>query len=344
MHVHALTLDRGGCFYYRVRQPLTALREHGHWTSWGSGMDFETWDRADVLVSQYLHDERTVTDWCRWAADAEKLGKVLVWEADDDIFSVHTSPAHGNAYDDPETLPRMRRMLEASHLVTVTTEALAAVYRPHNSNVRVLPNCVPDWLVDEPLNPVFSTDRRVRFGYTGSASHFEDFLSWSPIFERWQRRNANRTTLALFGHNGRPKGTPITWRVTATPWEQDTATYLRSLNGRMDVGLAFLRDTEFNSGKSPIKAMEYAALGIPCVATDHPIYRSVIVPGVTGFLCRSTSDWLNAMRVLADDPEFRCKMGDNAREHARQNFVQSRRTAEWESAYRTAAEKIGVTL
>jgi hypothetical protein len=50
LRVHALTVDRGGCFYYRVKQPLQALRMLGHWTSWGSGVDFETWDRSNVLV------------------------------------------------------------------------------------------------------------------------------------------------------------------------------------------------------------------------------------------------------------------------------------------------------
>jgi len=342
VHIHALTLDRGGCFHYRIRQPLTALRDLGHTTSWGSGVDFETWDRANVIIGQYLHDQRTADDWCRWAEDPTKL---LVWEADDDIFSVHNVTAHGNAYDDPATLPRMVRMLETAHLVTVTTETLADVYRPYNPHVVVLPNCVPDWLTEiDPLHYRYPKLDDFTIGYTGSASHYEDFLEWTPILNNWMRFNSHRTRLKLFGHNGRPTGAPLSYRIETTPWQKDTATYLRSLNGAMDVGVAFLNDTEFNAGKSPIKAMEYAALGIPCVATDHPIYRDVIIDGVTGFLCKTSQQWHQALRRLADDIPLRMIMGQNARYHAEAEFKQSQWAPAWEDAYTSAANLMGIKL
>jgi hypothetical protein len=315
------------------------MREHGHWTSWGSGVDYETWDRADVIVSQYLHDPRTAADWARWGKDASK---VLVWEADDDITTCHTSPAHGSAYDDPATLPRMLGMLESADLVTVTTKALAEVYRPYNPRIAVLPNRVPDWMPD--LGYAESEGGRFVLGYTGSASHFEDFADWSAVYAKWMARNSWRTTLALWGHDARPVNAPLSWHITARPWQKDTSVYLRSLHGAMDVGLAFLRDTQFNSGKSPIKAMEYAAAGIPCIASDHPIYRDVVKDGVTGFLCRTQKDWLDAIGELYHDPQLRRDMGQAAQVYAAARFTMGPLATSWADTYRAAGARKGVEL
>lgn len=337
MRVHAFTTDRGGCFHYRIRQPLTYLRKLGHWTSWGSGVDFETWDRATVLVNQFLHLPETRDNWVRWCEEGEKL---CVWEADDDITCATDSPHHGNAYDDPETLPRMTRMIEASHLVTTTTEALAGVYRKFNPNVVVLPNVVPDWLVDVPMAP--EGNEPLVMGYTGSASHLNDYLEWSPVLEAWMRRNSPRTVLRYWGLSSRPEGMPRSWVAEVNPWVKQTDEYLRGL--RMDVGVAPLLDTVFNRGKSGIKAVEYAALGIPAVVADLKQYRDVVVPGETGFLARSKKEWLDALNALWDDKALRARMGLVAREHVRHNFLASHAAPEWERAYMEAGERIGINV
>lgn len=341
MRVHALTLDRGGCFYYRVRGPLTAMQRRGHWTSWGSGVDFETWDRAGVLINQYLHLPQTRQDWIRWADGGEKL---CVWEADDDITTVLQNEAAGSAYRNPETVPRMLDMLRASHLATVTTSALADVYRPFNPNVVVLPNRVPSWLTTQPRrDPQDQPAGMFTIGYTGSASHARDFEAWSPIFARWMRWHP-RTRLHLIGHNGRPAGMPTTYPCTSVPWIKDTNDYLAALPGAMSVGIAPLLHNDFNLGKSGVKAMEYAAAGIPCVATDHPIYRDVIVDGVTGYLVRTPNEWIDALTDLSGHRTLREQMGRSAREHAIRHFTQEASVAGWEDAYEQASSRIGVKL
>lgn len=338
MHIHALTVDRGGCFHYRIRQPLTELRKRGHWTSWGSGVDFETWDRATVIVQQLLNFPQTADDWVRWCEAGDKL---CVAEFDDDVTAVHRSPHHGSAYDDPETVPRMRRMVEAAHLVTVTTEALAAVYRPWNPHVVVLPNAVPDWLTTTPPAP--ENGRRLVLGYTGSASHLDDYQEWSAqVLGRWMAHRGDATVLRYYGLASRPLGMPLSWVSDVRPWQKQTDAYLASL--RMDVGMAPLLDTPFNAGKSPIKALEYAAIGVPAVVTDHPVYRPVVEPGITGFLCRTPGEWIRALSQLWDDPSLRHRMGTAARERARALHTQSRGIVEWERAYREAGERIGVDV
>lgn len=338
MHIHGLTVDRGGCFYYRIKQPLKALRDRGHWTSWGSVIDDGTMARADVIVAQMLNFPTTCQTWKQWAARGDKL---LVWEADDDITAVHKQAAHGKVYENPETVPRMGEMIAAAHLVTVTTEALAKVYRQWNPHVVVLPNYVPDDLVKTPMPPRGHGGReRLVLGYTGSPSHRDDFEAWSLTYARWMRHNADRTTLRLYGPDRPPIGMPATWRCEIQPWQNMTEDYLTGL--RMDVGIAPVLDTRFNRGKSGIKALEYGALGIPAVVSNLQQYRDVIVQGSTGYLCTSPTSWLDAFTQLWDNPQLRADMGAAARDHVTANHLQGPNAWRWETAYTDAMERIGL--
>jgi glycosyltransferase involved in cell wall biosynthesis len=233
----------------------------------------------------------------------------------------------------------MAEMIAAAHLVTVTTEALAKVYRRHNDHVVVLPNSVPDWLLEQANEPGGRAGRLV-MGYTGSPSHADDFESWSRTYGRWMSRRAHQTTLRLYGTAARPTGMPLTWSTETVGWQTVTEDYLRSLN--MDVGIAPLIDSAFNRGKSGIKALEYAALGIPSVCSDVQQYRDVVVGGQTGFLCRTPQDWLSAFGALWDSPRLRERLGAAGREMVRERYTQSRTAGLWEDAYLTAMERVGI--
>jgi hypothetical protein len=320
-----------------VRQPLTALRALGHWTSWGSGVDRETYGRARVLVSQFINLEPSVATWEKRCAEGDRL---CVFDLDDDVWMVHENPAHGPAFDDPETIPRIERVIQAAHLVTVATPRLAALIRKLNPAVTVLRNCVADFAVD--LTP-YLAGSTLRIGYTGSPSHVDDFTAWSVVLDRWMRKYAHRTRLELFGAPGRPVGAPLTYRIGVHPWQKDVPAYLRGMEGKFNVGIAMLDRVPFNMAKSGIKAQEYAALGVPCVATDMQQYRDVIRHGETGFLARTDRDWLSAFELLMD-PDRRRTMGENARQLAREEFLQGPRAVQWEAAYQRAAARIGVRL
>jgi len=324
MRIHGLSVDRGGCFHYRIRQPLTALRELGHVTSWGSGIDIETYSEADVLVTQYINMGNSVDRWIAWAGRGDKL---CVWDADDDIFRTDEVIGRGTAYDDSGTLDRMAQAIAASHVVTVTTPALAEVYRAYNPNVVILPNCVPDWLLCHDM-----PERGDRFSvaYSCSPSHTIDVQDFAPTLQRFMRRNPG-VELRFYGPAARPVGVPASWRIRAFGWQKQTSEYLRSLSGH--VGIAPLADIPFNRGKSGIKAQEYQALGIVPIVADFPQYRDVVIHGQTGFLCRTPAQWLDSLQRLVDRPQLRAEMAARGRAHAR-SFAQSMWVNAWEETYR----------
>jgi hypothetical protein len=80
------------------------------------------------------------------------------------------------------------------------------------------------------------------------------------------------------------------------------------------IGLAPLLDTPFNRGKSPIKAMDYAALGLAVLASDTPVYRGSIADGPAGQLVPNDPlAWHAALDWMIRNPDLRTRTATGAR-------------------------------
>src|SRR5437867_1604759 len=83
----------------------------------------------------------------------------------------------------------------------------------------------------------------------------------------------------------------------------------------------------------PLHLAEAMAAGLPCVAIDSPMHRSLLRHGVTGMLCSDGDDLLRLVAWLVDDRDRRAAMGRTARREADQRFVQARFRDELLAAY-----------
>jgi len=326
--------DHSGCAWYRMVLPHRELGKHGWDVTWGNGSlergrGFTTVETAghDVIVGQRLDKPGAAHVWreCRTGTSR------IVYEQDDDVFSI--GPHNFNAYrvySQEAVRDVVAHALEVSDLVTTTTETLAQVLREYNPAVAVLPNCIPAWVCEE------DRARRDRpcVGWVGGGSHGLDVgLIASPVrrflkrFPRWQ--------LHLIGTDYRPTFKVPAGRAVFTRWIQvndDPDGYYRLPD--FDIGLAPLTPDTFNMSKSPLKALEYGAMGIPVIASDWHPYRDYIRHGETGFLVKRDHEWLEYLGILAADEALREKMGAAARELARQFTIEGN-WQRWDAAYRS---------
>jgi glycosyltransferase involved in cell wall biosynthesis len=107
---------------------------------------------------------------------------------------------------------------------------------------------------------------------------------------------------------------------------------LADITAVMDIGLVPLDRIPFNEAKSHLKGMEYAACGIPCIATPTESYRYWVEDGVNGFLAKSEKEWTSRLDELVADKSLRTRMGEAARMKASQNTIQEH-WQEWEDVY-----------
>lgn len=316
--------------WYRVILPLTELGRHGHDVTLvsalkgdgGPGVTIGQAAEHDIVVAQRWNEHAGLGAWRRMAAASR-----LVYETDDDVFSVE--PVNWSAYSifsRADVQDAVIHAAEVASLVTVSTEPLAEIMREYSANVVVLPNLIPRYAT-ELERPRAA---RPRAGWIGGASHGRDIGEIARPVRRFLDRNPG-WDFHLMGVDYRP--TIRHERAVFSPWRHvtdDPEGFYGSTD--FDIGLAPLFPTTFARSKSYIKALEYAAAGIPVIASDFEPYREFVLHGVTGFLVKRDHEWLKYLDELANDDGLRESMGVKAREHARQFTIDDGWKA-WEDAY-----------
>ncbi|HXK17589.1 MAG TPA: glycosyltransferase, partial [Polyangiaceae bacterium] len=248
----------------------------------------------------------------------------LVLDLDDDLLNVPT--------DKDPTLgfmlyrPAMVELLKATSMLTVSTEPLAKAYAGLTRSVRIVPNRLDPRVWLEPLerdpNPPkgFDEDAAIRVLYMGSPTHHEDLQLILPAFARL--RSKHRVQLHTIGVTGAktPEGfRPI---VPPHPRYDHFIAWFRSIVGHFDLAVAPLLDTPFNRCKSDLKFLEYAACGLPVVASRVVPYSLTVRDGEDGLLADNDEDsWFNAIESLVLQPELRARLGAAARLRAETEFM-----------------------
>lgn len=87
-----------------------------------------------------------------------------------------------------------------------------------------------------------------------------------------------------------------------------------------DIGVYPLPIDDWVLGKSGLKAIQYMAFGIPCVATEVGTTPMLIADSVNGRLVRTEDEWLEALEQLVRDPTLRRRLGVHARRDAVANY------------------------
>ena len=304
-----------GCAWYRVILPFAELAKHGYETTavssskrdGGKGATRQAMAGHDVIVAQKWDNHAGLGVWRRQA-----LRSKLVYELDDDMFSIEpVNFASWQQFSRPEVRDAVVHAAQTADLVTVSTEPLAEVMREYAANVAVLPNHIPGWVLDLPA----PAGERPAVGWHGGASHGTDIrLIGRPVREFLNRHPG--WDAVMIGADYR---TAVRHeRCGYVPWVHVTdapEAFYTAID--WDIGLAPLQLNVFNRSKSHIKALEYAARGIPVIASDAEPYNRFVLHGVTGFLVRQDHEWLKYLEELAGDEGLRRSMGAKAKEQAR---------------------------
>ncbi len=303
--IYGWSTGTGGVHFYRLAEPLRVARDNGVQAHDGNQLDDWVCERYDTILTHMLHDERSSEAWEKLAAGGHHR---LVFDIDDVMWAPDWEPFRKHYTAD--VMKRVYRNIELAHVVTTPSAVIAEHVASWNNNVHVVPNTVPEYLLE-----LRSPERsRPIVGYQGSASHDPDF---SPRILKELLRFLDRNPTWNLHLWGKGKNEVAGWpvgRVHITGWQASVDAYYRSLS--MDIGIGPLKRSLFNAGKSSLRAVEYAALGIPAILSDEPPYRGWVEHGVTGLLLKPGDSWLDALEKLARRPAWRLSMGVEARKRA----------------------------
>lgn len=301
--------DSSGCGYYRCIGPGTALAKMGHQVAIDARIPEWVVDGGcDVVVAQRTCLPGPSQIW----QDMARAGhSKLVFEIDDDLWNLDASNAQAVRFYDADHRKRLTDNVRVADLVTVTTEPLAELVSQWNRNVVILPNMIPQWML---THDVPRDDARVTIGWGGSPSHTRDFGEAARPLKRVLQRFGDATEFHNIGTDFTGRVQSNRGRTRFSGWLDTVEDYLRTID--YDIGVIPLRPSPFNDGKSDIKLLEHAALGIPSVVSATGPYARALAAGAPALPAVTHKDWEHHLVDLVQSPTDREQLGKAAREWA----------------------------
>lgn len=266
-------------------------------------------------------------------------GKKIVYDLDDNVWCLPSSnPAQ-----------KFFKMMEEgfeicsteADVVTVSTQGLKSAVLTAlprlKAEILVTPNAM-DFELFKPLADLDRNDGKVIVGWAGSNTHAGDLVEAWEVIPGLIEKNKNMHFEVVGGHyppqelNGHP-------RVIQRPWYKVGEFANRFSSWSWDISLAPLDDNRFNRSKSNIKALESAALKIPCLMSNVAPYHEFASLGgddMKWLLCHSKNQWKMKLERLVNEPQWRMHLGEVMYQTARKYFDINNLKENWRYALRHA--------
>jgi glycosyltransferase involved in cell wall biosynthesis len=294
--------------WYRSIGPMVALmRCHGHEIRQvvkpGDRWLVELVNGCDVLHVHRKHDERAL----KLIRHAKESGMAVVWDNDDDFSAVPKGTAAYKRFGGvagERVQVALRRIVGLADVVTTPSARIAALYRELGApDVRVIENYVRDEALQVPPR---ANGAGLTIGWLAGIEHHLD-VERLPIGDAVARLLAAHPDVRVVTI-GAGLG------VRHERYEHVRQVDFFDLLGHMaswDVGIAPLADIPLNRARSNVKVKEYAALGMPWLASPVGPYAGL--GEKQGGLLVPDDGWHEALeRIVVKDRERR-KLAKRAR-------------------------------
>ena len=247
---------------------------------------------------------------CSLARCAE-LKVPFVYEIDDDLLAVPPAIDADGAYRGARGAIELQ--LRRATAIVTSTEQLATQLRSINPHVMVHENGIDEFHLLSRTGPTPAVVADAAPGATidclfmGSRSHADDMAFLDLALDRALAREPRLRFVTI---GCRPPSSK--WQALPVPAEldyPDFCAWLRDTAPRFAFGVAPLLDTLFNRGKSGLKFLEYAAIGLPGAFSSVGSFLDVVEHGHTGLLVENTAAaWADAIVTLAQDAGLRGRL------------------------------------
>jgi glycosyltransferase involved in cell wall biosynthesis len=333
MHVTLVATEDDACSKFRMVWPVRAVSgTPGLQTAVVSeipavGHESESPDgerpKTDVVVIQRPLWRKIVDTIPR----LQERGIAVIVDLDDDFQALHPDHPAQRQLDVHTNASELIRACTAADLVTAPTQTLLDRYASHGRG-ELIRNYLPAWALDVSD----SRDGRT-IGWSGvAADHPGDLEDTSGAVAAVLRTHDVR-----FHVVGPPEG--VAERLGLDRPASGTGMlpindYFRAL-GSIDVGIVPLGPTPFNEAKSPLKGLEWAAAGVPFVASPTSEYEWLAAQGV-GTIARGPEEWQAKLGELLGDEALRRERADAGRRLVAERFLLSDNAWRWPKAWKQA--------
>jgi glycosyltransferase involved in cell wall biosynthesis len=311
--------------YYRAYEPVDALALRGH-----EGAVNMHDERATPVMLEC--DVALISRWSgpiteRLVQQLRRAGVAVVWQLDDAVeFSTFVNPRSQRVR---QKSLQIRSMLRLADLVVTTTEPLAAHFGAMTRTpVHVIENYVGPQFDDVPREP--------------HAGLVLGWAAWIDHMADWRALGLQETVTRLLEDHPDLRVEslgPIDLRLPPERYTQRPPVRFEFLARRIasfDIAIAPIAENRFNAARSNIKVKEYAALGIPWLAS--PIGPYAGLGEKQGGRLVADDRWHEQLDRLVRDGRGRKKLAKRGRAWAATQTIE-RNAERWEELFDDAIER-----
>lgn len=321
---------------YRAIMPMLALGERGHEVVLAKLAGGGKFALRELLACDVVHVYRCSDEpgVAKGVEELRRRGAAITWDDDDDVRLVPADSPGSKQVFSPMKVERALRlrkaMLSRVDVATTTTQVMADLLRPHfDGPIEVIENYLD--------SSQYARGRRnhdgVVIGWVASGEHFADvrMLELTPMLRNVMARDERvRVTTAGVKLDLDPNRYT---HVKHIPFHE-----LAAHAAEFDIGIAPIADHPMSYARSNIKVKEYAAAGVPWVASARGSYAGLGVKA--GGVTVADDRWEQTLLDIAGSRLKRMRLRRNAESWAKAQHI-SRHTDRWEGALQTAIKRAG---
>lgn len=252
-------------------------------------------------------------------------GTKFVTECDDWVFDVPGYNIASHPYKPGSPSEEIAfNQLQMSDAIIVSTEFLKENLSKlfPDKKIYVIPNTIDFDLWDNCLSDKKMAEKKegvVRIAYTGCGNHNGDVEIIKPVVSAILNEFEN-VEFIFAQEFDCMKDIKHPRLIYPNRWA-NIIDYPSMLKGwDFDIGLAPLRDNEFNRAKSNLRWLEYSALKKPSIMSPVRPFSECVKEGETGFLANSRTVWYEMIKRLIQDQGMRERVGAIAYEKVKNDY------------------------
>jgi len=289
-------------FRQRIAVYLDVLRDNGIESEVarfpaGSLARWKLLKRSADFDGVFLHKKRLNLPGAFWL---RRYAKEVIYDFDDAIM-------YSDKHPDIQSSRRQRsfqRTVKLADMVIAGNPYLAEHARKYNPKVEVLPTGLDTHAYKLKAHP--ESNDKTRLVWIGSESTLPYLAEIKPALEEIGSRFKNTVLRIVCDEFFDLRN----MKVEKCLWSE----YKQSIDlATSDIGLAPLPDNHFTKGKCGFKILQYAAAGLPVVASPVGSNAEYVQEGVNGFLASDCSEWVDKISRLLSDSQLRNQMGQAGR-------------------------------
>jgi len=317
-----------------ILRPLSALARRGE-------IDFKFdrsthWSRVKIADADIVVFCRNNT--CNDLAaliEAQRQGKPVIYDIDDDFFSIPLTLPVGRNLRFGLSLPIVQRFAETAAVVRAYSGVLRERLAGFGANITLIDSYFDETLVPSAEDPHDETVQRIVFASARDRIPESDDPAMAAL-ARLVEHLKDKVEVHFFREP--PPALRHNPRVRIHQPIANYTTFLTNLVAlRPTIGIAPAADSVFFSGKTNNKYREYGGLGIPAIYSDVPLYRHDVTDGVTGLVVSNRErDWFAALLRLATDGQLRRDIARQAQADVRRRFSLDAFLSGWRDCFDAA--------